>query len=75
MITEIKRKKVITMTLYEINYKAKLNIMLDKMIQKFGCEHCRVIEFAEYVEKYYDRPSYENRKFIEGKFKSLMKNS
>lgn len=61
------------MTLYEKNYKARLDEMLTEIIHKFGFEHERSINFAGYVEKYYDIPNYENRETMETIFKNYLK--
>ena len=73
MITEIKRKKELKMTLYEKNYKARLDEMLTEIIHRFGFEHERTINFARYVEKYYNNPNYDNRETMERIFKSYTK--
>ena len=61
------------MTVYEKNYKARLNEMLDLVIRKYGYEHENTVYFACIVEKYYDVPNYENRETIEKIFKGLVK--
>ena len=61
------------MTNYEINYKARLDEMLDLVIRKYGYEHEVTIYFARLVEKYYDVPNYENRETMEKIFKGLVK--
>jgi hypothetical protein len=61
------------MTLYEKNYKARLDEMLTTIIHKFGFEHERTINFARYVEKYYNNPNYDNRETMERIFKSYTK--
>lgn len=61
------------MTNYEINYKARLDKMLDLVIRKYGYEHDNTIYFARLVEKYYDVPNYENRETMEKIFKGLVK--
>ena len=61
------------MTNYEINYKARLDEMLDLVIRKYGYEHEVTIYFARLVEKYYDFPNYENRETMEKIFKGLVK--
>lgn len=73
MITEIKRKRELKMTLYEKNYKERLDEMLDTIIRKYGFEHEKTIAFAEYVEKYYENPNYNNRETMERIFKSYTK--
>ena len=61
------------MTNYEINYKARLDEMLDRVIRKYGYEHENTIYFARLVEKYYDIPNYTNREKMEKVFKGLVK--
>jgi beta-xylosidase len=61
------------MTLYEKNYKARLNEMLDEMIRKYGHEDDRVILFATMVDKRMDNPNYQNREYLERVFKGWMK--
>lgn len=61
------------MTIYEKNYKARLDEMLDCVIRKYGYEHENTIYFARMVEKYYDVPNYENRETMEKIFKGLVK--
>lgn len=61
------------MTLYEKNYKARLDEMLDTIIRRFGHEDEKTITFATYVEKYYDTPNYENRETMEKIFKGYVK--
>lgn len=61
------------MTTYEINYKNRLNEMLDALIVKYDIEHPRVILFATYVDKLIDHPNYQNREFMERMFKGYMK--
>ena len=53
------------MTIYETNYKARLDEMLDNIIRKYGFEHEITIWFAELVEKYYNLPCYHNRERLE----------
>ena len=60
------------MTLYEKNYKARLDEMLTIIIHKFGFDE-RTINFARYVEKYYNNPNYNNRETMERIFKSYTK--
>ena len=61
------------MTIYEINYKNRLNEMLDLIIRKYGFEHNRTILFATYVDKLMDQANYTNREFMEKMFKGFMK--
>jgi hypothetical protein len=61
------------MTTYEINYRNRLNEMLDEIICKYGFEHNRTIAFAREHEKRIDRANYQNREFMEQLFKGWMK--
>lgn len=59
------------MTAYEINYKNRLNEMLDALIVKWDIESPRVILFAVYVDKLIDQPNYQNRELMEKMFKAF----
>jgi hypothetical protein len=59
------------MTVYEINYKKRLNEMLDALIIKWDIENPRVILFATYVDKLIDHPNYQNRELMEKMFKAF----
>lgn len=61
------------MTVYEINYRNRLNEMLDLIIRKYGLEHPRTILFARMVEQRIDNPNYTNREELERYFKGWMK--
>jgi late competence protein required for DNA uptake (superfamily II DNA/RNA helicase) len=61
------------MTVYEINYRNRLNEMLDKLIKKHGFEDRRVVLFATYVEKLENQANYQNREKMEKMFKGWMK--
>lgn len=61
------------MTLYEKNYRTRLNEMLDEMIRKYGHEHERVILFATMVDKRIDNVNYQNWDYLENIFKGWMK--
>ena len=61
------------MTVYEINYKKRLNEMLDNLIRKYDIEHPRTILFARYVDKLIDQPNYTNRELMERMYKAYMK--
>lgn len=61
------------MTIYEKNYKARLDEMLDLVIRKYGYEHKNTLYFAWLVERYYDVPNYANRETMEKIFKGLVK--
>ena len=61
------------MTVYEMNYKARLTEMLDNIIRKYGHEHRVTIFFARLVEKFYNCPSYQNREYMERLYWGFMK--
>ena len=61
------------MTTYEINYKNRLDEMLDNIIRKYGHENEITIFFATLVEKYYNQANYHNRERMEIYFKKFAK--
>ena len=61
------------MTTYEMNYKAKLDQMLQEVWHKYGYESDIALYFATMHEKYYNNANYENRETMEKIFKGLMK--
>lgn len=61
------------MTAYEINYKNRLNEMLNELIRNHGFEDRRVILFATYKEKLENQANYQNREFFERMFKAYNK--
>ena len=61
------------MNVYEMNYKTRLNEMLDNIIRKYGHEHRVTIFFARLVEKFYDCPNYQNREYMERHYWGFMK--
>lgn len=61
------------MTVYEINYKNRLNEMLDELIHNLGFEDERVILFATYKEKLENQATYQNRELMEKMFKAYNK--
>ena len=61
------------MTVYEINYKNRLNEMLDELIMTHGFEDKRVVLFATYKEKLENQANYQNREKMEKMFKAYMK--
>ena len=61
------------MTTYEINYKARLDQMLQEVWRKYGYETDQALYFATMHEKYYNDANYENRETMEKIFKGLMK--
>lgn len=61
------------MTVYEINYRNRLNEMLDLIIRKYGFEHNRTIAFAREVDRRIEMPCYQNREAMEQLFKGWMK--
>ena len=60
------------MTVYETNYKARLNVMLDNLIRSLGLEDSRVVFFATLKDRYYNQPNYYNRELLEGYYKKYM---
>jgi hypothetical protein len=69
-----RKKEVISMTLYEKNYKERLDEMLDIIVCRYGHEDARTVTFAIYVEKYYNDPNYVNRETMERIFKGYTNN-
>lgn len=65
--------RYIKMTVYEINYKNRLNEMLDELIRNLGFEDRRVILFATYKEKLENQANYQNREKMEKMFKAFNK--
>jgi hypothetical protein len=61
------------MTTYEINYRNRLNAMLDELILNRGLEDRRVILFATHKEKVENQATYQNREKMERMFKAYMK--
>ena len=61
------------MTTYEMNYKARLDQMLQEVWHKYGYETEQALFFATMHEKYYNNANYENRETMEKFFKGLMK--
>ena len=61
------------MTAYEINYRNRLNEMLDELITSLGFEDKRVILFATYKEKLENQATYQNREKMEKMFKAYNK--
>ena len=61
------------MTVYEINYKNRLNEMLDELTRKLGAENERVILFANYKKKLENQANYQNRELMEKMFKAYNK--
>lgn len=60
------------MTLYERNYRARLDEMLDTVIHTFGHESKQAIRMATYVDKYYNNCNYQNWETMDQIFKSVM---
>lgn len=63
------------MTIYEINYRNRLEQMLDTIIRKYGHEHRVTIFFAGLVDKYINVANYHNRETMEKYFKKFIKNA
>lgn len=61
------------MTVYETNYKNRLNEMLDELARKLGADDERVILFATYKTKLENQASYQNRELMEKMFKAYSK--
>lgn len=61
------------MTVYEINYRNRLNEMLNTLIATFGKNDPKTAWFAFLVEKYIDHAGYGNREMMENYFKNYMK--
>lgn len=61
------------MTIYEINYRNRLDEMMNAIIRKYGFEHNRTILFATYYEKLCNNANYGNRELMEKMFKGWMK--
>ena len=61
------------MTIYEINYRNRLNEMLDLLIRRYGLENSRSILFARLVEQRMNSANYQNREYLEQVFKGWMK--
>lgn len=53
------------MTVYEKNYRARLEEMMNEIIRKYGFEHNRTIAFARLYEKYINQANYQNREEME----------
>ena len=61
------------MTIYEINYRNRLNEMLNILTKTFGANDPKTKWFAELVNKYIDHAHYDNRELLENYFKNYMK--
>lgn len=61
------------MTIYEINYRNRLNEMLNILTKTFGANDPKTKWFAELVNKYIDHANYGNRELLENYFKNYMK--
>lgn len=61
------------MTAYEINYKNRLNEMLNELITNLGLEDGRVALFATYHKKLINQANYQNRELMEKMFKAYNK--
>jgi hypothetical protein len=60
------------MTVYETNYKARLDFMLNSLIKSLGLEDSRVIFFATLKARLYNQPHYKNREKMEKYYKKYM---
>ena len=61
------------MTLYEINYRNRLNEMLNILIATFGKDDPKTAWFACMVERYIDHAGYHTRELMENYFRMYMK--
>ena len=61
------------MTLYETNYRNRLNEMLNILTATFGADDRRVVWFEFLVNKYIDHANYDNRERLENQFRWYMK--
>ena len=61
------------MTVYEINYRNRLNEMLNTLTATFGANDPKTAWFACLVEKYIDHAGYGNRELLERYFRNYMK--
>lgn len=61
------------MTVYEINYRNRLNEMLNILTATFGEKDPKTLWFAFLVEKNIDHAGYGNREMMENYFKNYMK--
>lgn len=60
------------MTVYEQNYKNRLNEMLALITEKYGMEDEKTVFFAQLVNKYINQATYTNRETMEKMFKGLI---
>jgi hypothetical protein len=61
------------MTIYEINYRNRLNEMLNILTKTFGANDPKTKWFAELVNKHINYANYDNRNLLERYFKGYMK--
>ena len=61
------------MNAYEINYKNRLNAMLNELTANLGAEDERVILFATYKVKLENHANYQNRETMENMFRAYNK--
>lgn len=61
------------MTVYEMNYRNRLNEMLKAITEKYGKNHNRTAMFTLYVNKLIGQANWQNREFFERLFKGWMK--
>lgn len=61
------------MTVYEINYRNRLNEMLNILTATFGANDPKTAWFACLVKKYIDHAGYDNRELMERYFRNYMK--
>ena len=61
------------MTIYEINYRNRLNEMVNLITDKYGANHNVTILFTHMVEQRLPNANYQNREELERYFKGWMK--
>ena len=61
------------MTVYERNYRERLNEMIGEIVHNFGHESKKAMIICREVEKYIDNANYQNRETMEQLFASLMR--
>lgn len=61
------------MTVYEINYRNRLNEMLNILTATFGENDPQTVWFACMVKKYINYPGYHTRELMENYFRNYMR--
>lgn len=62
------------MTIYEMNYKVRLDEMRKEIIANYGEGHHCTEYFNAIHNKYYNNANYQNRETVEKIYKGLIKN-